>query len=164
MAGGSIWASGKRSRVLTRQKILLMLAIMVMLGGAVSCSGSTAPATQELAMAPMAQMSVEVQQAPVAVQQAYQFAAANADLLKHIACYCGCNKLGHKSNYDCYIAGQDAAGQLTFSTHALGCTICVDITHDAMRLRREGQSTAAIRDFIDTTYAKYGPANRALVE
>src|SRR5690348_6873422 len=96
----------ERSRVLTRQKILLVLGIMVMLGGAVSCSGANPPVARELAMAPMAQMSVEVQQAPVSVQQAYQFAAANADLLEHVACYCGCNKLGHKSNYDCYIAGQ----------------------------------------------------------
>ncbi len=137
---------------------------MVMVGGAASCSGSTAPATQELVMAPLAQMSMEVQQAPLPVQQAYQFAAANPDLLKHIACYCGCNKLGHKSNYDCYIAGQDAAGQLQFNPHALGCAICSDITHDAMRLRRAGQPMAAIRGFIDTSYARYGPANRALVE
>ena len=148
----------------TRQRILLGLTIIVLVGGAASCSGSPAPAPQVLALAPMEQMSPAVQQAPAGVQQAYRFAAANPDLVKHIACYCGCNKQGHKSNYDCYVAGQDANGQLTLSTHALGCTICADITQDAMRLRQEGQSTAAIRDYIDTTYAKYGPANRALVE
>jgi hypothetical protein len=150
--------------MLVRHKTLLALAVLILLGGSFGCAGPSAPATQALAMAPMDQMSPAVQQAPAAVQQAYRFAAANPDLLQHIPCYCGCNKQGHKSNYDCYVAGQDAAGQLTLNPHALGCTICVDITQDAMRLRREGQSTAAIRDFIDTTYAKYGPANRALVE
>ena len=150
--------------MLTRQKVLLFLAILVMVGGAVGCTGSTAPATQELAMAPIAQMSMEVQQAPVAVQQAYRFAAANPGLLKHIPCYCGCGKQGHKSNFDCYVSGQAPSGQLTLSTHALGCTICVDITQDAMRLARAGRPTAEIRDYIDTTYAHYGPANRALVE
>ena len=148
----------------TRQRILLGLTIIVLVGGVASCAGSPAPALQALALAPMEQMSPAVQQAPARVQQAYRFAAANPDLVKHIACYCGCNKQGHKSNYDCYVAGQDANGQLTLSTHALGCTICADITQDAMRLRQEGQSTVAIRDYIDTTYAKYGPANRALVE
>ena len=147
--------------MLTRQKILLMLAIVVMLGGAVSCSGANPPAAQELAMAPMAQMPMEVQQAPVSVQQAYQFAVANADLMKHIACYCGCGKIGHKSNYDCYVSGVDSAGKVTFDQHALTCSICVDITQDVMRLLRQGKSMADISSTVDTTYAKYGPSNMA---
>lgn len=145
----------------TRQKVLLVLAIIVMVGGAASCSGSTAPATHELSMAPMAQMPMVVQQAPVTVQQAYRFAVANPDLMKHIACYCGCGKVGHKSNYDCYVSGQDTAGNVTFDHHSLGCSICVDITQDAMRLMREGKSMADISAAIDGTYAKYGPSNMA---
>ena len=145
----------------TRQKVLLVLAILVMVGGAASCSGSTAPTTQELAMAPMAQMPQVVQQAPVTVQQAYQFAVANPDLMKHVACYCGCGKIGHKSNYDCYVSGVDSAGNVTFDQHALGCSICVDITQDAMRQMRQGKSVAEISSTIDTTFAKYGPSNMA---
>ena len=147
--------------MLNRQKILMALAIIVMVGGAASCSGSTAPATQELAMAPMAQMPSVVQQAPVTVQQAYQFAAANPDLMKHVACYCGCGKIGHKSNYDCYVSGVDTAGKATFDQHALGCSICVDITQDAMRQLRQGKSVADISRTIDTDFAKYGPSNMA---
>jgi hypothetical protein len=145
-----------------QHKALLALAIVVLLGGSFGCA--SAPVTHEVAMAPMAQMSMAVQQAPAAVQQAYQFAAANPDVVKHIPCYCGCNKQGHKSNYDCYVVGQGASGQLTLNTHALNCTICVDITQEAMRLVRSGKSTSEIRDDIDLNFAHYGPANRALVE
>lgn len=112
-------------------------------------------------MATMAQMPMVVQQAPVTVQQAYRFAVANPDLMKHVACYCGCGKVGHKSNYDCYVSGQDTAGNVTFDQHALGCSICVDITQDAMRLLREGKSMADISSTVDTTYAKFGPSNMA---
>jgi hypothetical protein len=145
----------------TSQKVFLALAILVMVGGTASCSGSIAPATETLAMAPMAQMPAVVQQAPVTVQQAYQFAVANPDLMKHVACYCGCGKIGHKSNYDCYVSGVDTAGKVTFDQHALGCSICVDITQDAMRQLRQGKSVADISHTIDTTFAKYGPSNMA---
>jgi hypothetical protein len=112
-------------------------------------------------MAPMVQMPLAVQQAPTTVQQAYHFAVANSDLMKHVACYCGCGKVGHKSNYDCYVSGVDAAGNVIFDEHALGCSICVDITQDAMRLLRQGKSTAEISSTVDATYAKYGPSNLA---
>ena len=102
---------------------------------------------------------VEVQKAPVSVQQAYQFAVANPDVTQHIPCYCGCGAMGHTSNYSCYVAGENQDGSLLFDEHALGCSICVDITQDAMRLQKEGKAIAEIRQYIDATYAQYGPSN-----
>jgi len=148
--------------MMLRKKSLLILAVLILLGGSFGCA--SAPVSHALMLAPLDQMSMAVQAAPTATQQSYRFAAANADVLRHIPCYCGCNKLGHKSNYDCYISGQAATGQFSYSSHALGCTICVDITQEAMRLMRQGQSPAQIRDAIDTSFAHYGPGNRALGE
>jgi hypothetical protein len=66
--------------------------------------------------------------------------------------------VGHKSNYACYVQStQD--GEITFDQHALGCSICVDITVDAMRMQREGKALAEIRQAIDDTYSQYGPSN-----
>ena len=110
-------------------------------------------------MAPLEGMPAEVQSAPLTVQQAYQFAVANPDVMQKLPCYCGCGSMGHKSNYDCYVSGIDANGKPTYDTHALGCSICVDITQDAMRLLKEGKSVAEIRQYVDVTYAKYGPSN-----
>lgn len=104
-------------------------------------------------------MPVDVQNAPVTVKQAYQFAAANPDILTQLPCYCGCGGMGHTSNYSCYISGEDGNAGLTFDSHALGCSICVDITQDAMRMLDEGKSIAQIRIFVDQEYSRFGPSN-----
>jgi len=93
------------------------------------------------------------------VQESYQFAAANPNLMTHIPCYCGCGDMGHTSNYACYVSGQGPDGKPEYDSHALGCSICVDITQDSMRLFEQGKSLAEVRSYIDSTYAKYGPSN-----
>ena len=110
-------------------------------------------------MASMAGMPAEVKAAPVTVQQAYQFTAANPDVMKHIPCYCGCGAMGHTSNYACYVDEVDANGNVTYDTHALGCSICVDITQDTMRLLKQGKAVPEIKLYIDQTYSQYGPSN-----
>jgi hypothetical protein len=85
-------------------------------------------------------MPSQVQSAPVTVQEAYQFAAANPEVMKTIPCYCGCGSIGHTSNYSCYVSSVDDRGNIVFDNHALGCSICVEITQDVMRLLREGKS------------------------
>lgn len=110
-------------------------------------------------MAAMDSMPAEVKTAPTTVQQAYRFASANPDLLKRIPCYCGCDDIGHTSNYDCYVADGDAGGTVSYDSHALGCSICVDITQDTMRLLKQGKTVAEIKATIDQTYSQYGPSN-----
>ena len=124
-----------------------------------ACSTQSNSEDIHLNMASMEHMPTEVQSAPVSVQEAYQFNVANPDVMKNIPCYCGCGNIGHTSNYDCYVAEVDAAGKITFDNHALGCSICVDITQDVMRMLREGKSTQEARAYIDATYSKYGPSN-----
>ena len=53
----------------------------------------------------------------------------------------------------------DVVGKVEYDNHALGCSICVDITQDAMRLNKEGKSVSEIRAYVDATYSKYGPTN-----
>ena len=133
---------------------LLLLLLLAPL--AAGCSNQTGDHAYQLA--PLAQMPPEVQQAPATVRQAYQFAAANPDVLAQLPCYCGCGAMGHRSNYNCYVRGGDSAGNLVYDNHALGCSICVDITQDTMRLLDEGKSVAHIYDYVDATYSRFGPA------
>ena len=142
-----------------RHVLLLVVAVSILAGGLTGCSGAAHEPEHELAMASLDGMPAYVHSAPVTVQQAYRFAAANPEILQHLPCYCGCGAMGHTSNYDCYIAHVDANGAVTFDPHALGCSICVDITQDAMRMMRQGQGVQAIRAFIDNTYSRYGPSN-----
>lgn len=131
--------------------MLLILAALILSG----CGSEKNPQAFELA--PLSEMHPFVQTESVSVQQAYQFAHANPEILKQFPCYCGCGGMGHTSNYACYINEQE--GELLFDSHALGCSICVDITQDVMRLMNDGQSLADIQQFVDDKYSKFGPSN-----
>ncbi len=141
---------------ISRKFLFILLISIITLASLPACS--TQQAT-DLDMMPMAQMPAEVESAPVTVQEAYQFAAANPDVMKNIPCYCGCGNIGHTSNYSCYVSSVDEKGVITFDNHALGCSICVDITQDAMRLLKEGKTVPEIKAYIDATYGKYGTSN-----
>ena len=140
-----------------RKPIFLALMAILLLSILPACS-STAK-SGGLSMMPMDKMPAEMQAAPSVVQAAYQFAAANPDVMKAIPCYCGCGNIGHTSNYSCYVQGVDAQGRITFDDHALGCSLCVDITQDAMRLTQEGKSPPQIKAYVDATYVRYGTSN-----
>jgi hypothetical protein len=135
--------------------IIGLLLPAILLGG---CSASAQ--SQDMKMAPVDMLPQEMQSAPVTVREAYQFAAANPEPLKNVPCYCGCGAIGHKSNYSCYIKSVETDGKIVFDQHALGCSLCVDITQDVIRLSKEGKSPGGIRDFIVATYARFGPPNQ----
>ena len=139
--------------------LFIPVVLLVNLAMTACVSGVATSAGHDLTMASLSPMPGEVKAAPVVVQQAYQFAAANPDVLRNIPCYCGCRKLGHKSNYDCYLKNADASKPASYDLHALGCSICVDITQDTMRLLRAGQNVQQIKAYVDGVYARYGPSN-----
>ena len=154
----------------TRRRLSLAILITILAGTLTACWGDTASPDHDLAMAPMSAMPADVQAAPAVTQQAYQFAVANPEVMKQMPCYCGCGatpalhpqrgaSVGHTSNYMCYVRGVDANGQVEFDSHAIGCSICVDITQDVMRLMRQGKSVQDIRAYVDRTYSRYGPSN-----
>ena len=147
----------KPQRIVFTSLILLLLSTGVLS----ACSGNAVSksSADNLVMAPMAGMPSEVKSAPATVKQAYQFAVANPDILKQIPCYCGCGAMGHTSNYSCYVQGVDEKGAISYDNHALGCSICVDITQDTMRYMRQGKSVSEIKTIIDQTYSQYGPSN-----
>jgi hypothetical protein len=127
--------------------------------GLAGCSnkGSEGVGNHDYPMAPLTDMPAEVQQAPVTVQQAYRFAVANPEILKQIPCYCGCGAMGHTSNYSCYAADDSAEGEVIYDNHALGCSICVDISQDTMRLLDQGKQVSEIFNYIESSYARFGP-------
>ncbi len=138
---------------------MLLIVLLITSVGLVGCGaeGKSGTADHDYAMATMSDMPAEVQQAPVAVQQAYQFAVANPEILKHIPCYCGCGGMGHTSNYSCYVAGTDDDGEVVYDNHALGCSICVDISQDTMRLLDQGKELSEIFTYVNNSYARFGP-------
>jgi len=135
------------------------MLLVVTSGLLTACGAKTTDDSRNLAMASMDGMPADVQNAPVTVQQAYQFNVANPDVMTQIPCYCGCGSMGHTSNYSCYVTDVAANGKISYDTHALGCSICVDITQDTMRLLKQGKTVPEIKAYVDQTYAQYGPSN-----
>lgn len=126
----------------------------------IGCSGSSSTTTDHAPkMASMEVMPDAVQSAAAVTQEAYQFAVANPEILQGIPCYCGCGGMGHTSNYSCYVQRVSSSGTPNFDTHAIGCSICVDITLDAMRLSKQGKSLPEIKAYVHDTYARFGPSN-----
>lgn len=139
---------------------VLLFALLLTVGPI--AAGCSAPGAAEdmhgLEAAPMADMPDMVRHASGRIAQAYQLAVTHQPLLREIPCYCGCNTMGHRSNYDCYVAGIGADGRTQFDEHAVNCAVCVNITHDALRLYAQGKSVSEIRTLIDTQYSKFGPS------
>lgn len=142
-------------RLLIYTSIALLFTIATTACGGDSQEGNAT----EFKMAPISELPAEVQSAPPSVQQAYQFAIANPEVLSEIPCYCGCGPMGHDSNHACYVSGENDDGFPIIDGHALGCSICVDITQDTMRLLAQGKSVPEIRAYVDDTYSQYGPSN-----
>ena len=105
-------------------------------------------------------LPAEMQSAPTTVRESYQFAVANPDALKNVPCYCGCGAMGHTSNYSCYVKQVQNDGKVVFDSHALGCSLCVDITQEVMKGTRAGRSPAQIHDQVVAAFSQFGPPNQ----
>ena len=143
---------------MSNSKVRLLIAVAGVLILLASLSGCAGRNQHMYSMAPTSDLPTFVHDAPVSVQEAYQFAIANPHELENYPCYCGCGAMGHTSNLSCYVQSIDGDGTITFDNHAAGCGICVDITQDVMRLMDQGKSPPEIRTYIDATYSPFGPS------
>ena len=134
--------------------LFTLIVAAVLLASLPACSAHAT--SVQVHMMPMDQLSPEVQAAPAGVRTAYQFAAANPQVSMNVPCYCGCNAIGHTSNFKCYVSSVEPGGVFTYDRHALGCATCVDITLDSMRLFKEGKTVPEIKAYVDATYSRFG--------
>ena len=133
--------------------IAIVLLLLVSSFGVGACTADHDADSTEISMLEEGHLPAAVRHAPHRVQEAYRFAAANADVLSQIPCYCGCGPMGHDSNYACFWQKDGVV-----DSHALGCGICVDIAQDVMRGMQQGRSLAEIRAQVDGDYSRFGPA------
>jgi hypothetical protein len=89
--------------------------------------------------------------------EAYTFALEHPEVVTYMPCTCGCEAMGHESNWNCYIKGIDESGVVSWEPHASGCGVCQDITRDAARLWAQGMPLPQVRQWIDQTYAGGSP-------
>ena len=51
------------------------------------------------------------------VQEIYRYATDRGAVLEYIPCFCGCARIGHRSNQDCYVKVRHADGTVTYTSH-----------------------------------------------
>jgi hypothetical protein len=140
-------------------RLPVWLSILIMSSLFLAACGS-GKQSAKIQLAPASELPKTVQDAPVAVRTAYQFAVANPDALENVPCYCGCGAIGHTSNLACYVKEFGADGRPVFDNHAMGCSICVDIATDVMTLTAQGRLPAQVRSQIVDAYSRFGPSNQ----
>jgi hypothetical protein len=87
------------------------------------------------------------------VKAVYEFAARHPEVLKYMPCFCGCERMGHRGNDECFVAGRDAQGHVNaWEYHGMNCEVCIDIGTEAMQMHNAGASVATIRAAIDKRY------------
>src|SRR5215213_4175814 len=98
---------------------------------------------------------------PMAViQQVYEFAARHPEVLQFMPCYCGCERIGHRGNHDCFVKSRAANGTVTeWDEHGIGCAICLGVGRDSMTLFNGGAKPAEIRAAIDKKYGSVYPSS-----
>jgi hypothetical protein len=81
--------------------------------------GTFEAAEHRYKLAPENILPADIAKAPAEVREAYRFAVANRDTLRHIPCYCGCGHEGHTSNASCYVKDNSTPGNLIFDRMSL---------------------------------------------
>jgi hypothetical protein len=133
----------------TPKRLLLTFTILAVISMIAACGNQTS--------LPAVQLPGFLDKSSSEVRDSYHFAAAHHTDLQTVPCYCGCEAMGHTSNWECYIQEIDADGNIIWDNHASICGICIDITQDVKRLKANGRTPAEIRTYIDDIYSKFGP-------
>jgi len=88
------------------------------------------------------------------VRAAYLFVAQHPEVMSYMPCFCGCERMGHRGNEDCFVSRRDAAGRpREWETHGLICEVCLDVATRARQMHNSGASVSAIRAAIEQAYA-----------
>lgn len=93
----------------------------------------------------------DLQGLPETTVHNYRFAEQHQEVLVRTPCYCGCQGLGHRNLFDCFVRPNGG-----YEVHASGCNICGREADEVERMLGEGAEMAAIRTAIDLAYGSYG--------
>lgn len=85
-------------------------------------------------------------------EEAYAYAFHNPQIVQWMPCYCGCARMDHRSNLDCYLKGGVPGQGAQFEEHASYCDICVKITLETKQLIAQGKSLREVRQAVDEAF------------
>jgi hypothetical protein len=90
---------------------------------------------------------------PEVVKAAYQFAAEHPEVMSYVPCFCGCERMGHRGNEDCFVKARDINGDVVqWEDHGMECAICLDVATRSRQLYTSGASVSDIRAAIEKEF------------
>jgi hypothetical protein len=99
---------------------------------------------------------------PEVIKALYRYAAEHPDVLSYMPCFCTCDRMGHKSNEDCFVKSRGKNGDVTaFEEHGIACAMCLAVAERAKQMSEHGASLAEIRADIERRYAALGESRTA---
>ena len=155
--------------------VAAIVAVAVVAGGVIYVrSGSTTPAATSAALAiperpqipddlkphpqanlpPLQFPGYPMPRSPEVVRAAYTFAAEHPEVLSYVPCYCGCERMGHRGNEDCFVKSRDVNGDVVqWEDHGMDCAVCLDVATRARLMFASGASIADIRAAVEKEWA-----------
>lgn len=99
---------------------------------------------------------------PEVITAAYRFAAEHPEILTYVPCFCGCERMGHKGNEECFVKARAANGDVSeWEPHGMECNVCVDVATQAMQMHASGASVRDIRAAVEQKWAAASTQNHA---
>jgi hypothetical protein len=90
---------------------------------------------------------------PDVVKAAYKFAAEHPEILSYVPCFCGCERMGHRGNEDCFVKARDVNGDVVqWEDHGMECAVCLDVATRSRQLYASGASVSDIRAAIEKEF------------
>jgi hypothetical protein len=90
---------------------------------------------------------------PEVVKAAYKFAAEHPEVMSYVPCFCGCERMGHRGNEDCFVKARDVNGDVVqWEDHGMECAVCLDVATRSLQLYTSGASVTDIRAAIEKEF------------
>jgi hypothetical protein len=90
---------------------------------------------------------------PEVVRAAYKFAAEHPEVMSYVPCFCGCERMGHRGNEDCFVKARDVNGDVVqWEDHGMECAVCLDVATRSLQLYTSGASVTDIRAAIEKEF------------
>ena len=91
------------------------------------------------------------------VTAAFEFAAEHPEITSYVPCFCGCERMGHRGNHDCFVRSRAPNGDVVeWEEHGLECAVCIDV---ATRSRQMYASGASVRDIRTASEKEFVPSS-----
>jgi hypothetical protein len=90
---------------------------------------------------------------PEVIKAAYKFAAEHPEVLSYVPCFCGCERMGHRGNEDCFVKARDVNGDVVqWEDHGMECAVCLDVATRSLQMYTSGASVSDIRAAIEKEF------------